>query len=228
MTARVVTACLANGALVALVAVGAVGCSNGSEPSTLETPAIVWPDGEPTGPYEDSEWVKAIRARDVSWAVADSQLDYSDPTLVEQLGYARAQDAAESAESARRRYAAGGEEWIVRTSVLDGPQGRAVLDLFEISDAEVEVVLCSSVPDENPDFRTVSTVRVTRDDAGRYRVEGTRDPVPEVATKTWDDYQAECDGADIRRGYFDPPFEPNLDPDATVIGPADESHYDVE
>lgn len=225
---RTIRVTITHATAAAIVASALVGCSDSREPSALETPAVVWPHGEPSGVHEASEWVQAIRSADLAWAVADANLDYSDPALVEQVGYASAEAATDQMASTRDRFAAGGDARFAHSSRLDGPQGRAVLDIFELSDTEADVVLCTSIPDENPDFRTVETIRVTRNEAGRYRVATSAGPVPASATETWEEYQAECDETAIHRGYFDPPFEPNLNPEAEVIGPADASTYSLD
>jgi len=225
---RTIRVTITHATVAAIVASALVGCSSSREPSVLETPSVVWPHGEPSGVHESSEWVQAIRSADLAWAVADANLDYSDPALVEKVGYATAEAAADRMASTRARFAAGGDAQFAHSALLDGPQGRAVLGIFELSDTEADVVLCTSVPNENPDFRTVETLRVTRNELGRYRVTISADPVPANATATWEEYQAQCDEAEIHHGYFDPPFEPNLDPEAKVTRPAEASKYSLD
>jgi hypothetical protein len=212
--------------MIALLLGSLMGCSDDPEPSVLETPDIVWPDGMPTGPYDDTEWMEAIRATDVTMAVAWSTLDFSDRSLVELLGYHGAQEAARNTEESRRYYSLAEEEYRLRHPGLYGPWGRTVLDQFETSDSEVELVVCTDRPDQGNGFRTVETWTMTRDSDGIYHSKSTFD-VPAAATKSYEDYRVECNAAEIRRGYFDPPFTPILDPEAPVIGPADESKYDL-
>ncbi len=47
------------------------------------TPDLVWPEGEPQGGLERSPWAQAVRARDLTFAVAFNARDVSDATFAE-------------------------------------------------------------------------------------------------------------------------------------------------
>jgi hypothetical protein len=57
------------------------GCTT-SAPLT-ERPALVWQDGEPTGPLEANPWVQALRTSDLEGQIASATLDFTTPALYE-------------------------------------------------------------------------------------------------------------------------------------------------
>ncbi len=223
MISRTLVGRVASGSMIALLLGSLMGCSADREPSVLETPDIVWPDGMPNGPYDNTEWVEALRARDVAREVALMTLDFSDRTYVKIWGYREAQKMAEQFEDTRSIKNAVKDYGFVLTPYFAGPPGLTVLDQFETSDSEVVLVVCNDRSDLAEGLRDVETVTITRDSDGRYRF----GPAPDEVTKRSSSYQEECDAAEIRLGYFDPPFTPILVGDAHVIGPADASKYDL-
>jgi hypothetical protein len=46
-------------------------------------PVLVWPDGEPDGPLEENEWVRAARAAEVAYSRAVNAADFSQGAIVD-------------------------------------------------------------------------------------------------------------------------------------------------
>ena len=214
------------GAGVGLMMLALAGCGDSREPSHLPTPAVVWPDGPPTGPYEDTEWVKAYRAEALASAVARNSMDFSDKTYVELTGYDVADKRADNYESTRERYFASGDESLLPSLVDLTPGDSLILDLMPVDDESVVLAECLRRPDDG--FQEVFAVRVESRGDGKYWVTVVPGGDFPPGSKSREDYQAECEAATIPRGFFDPVPEPNLDRDAKVIGPADESKYDLD
>jgi len=55
--------------------------------SNLKTPNIIWPDGAPSGPLEDSDWGQAYRHIEIELSTAQAFGDFSDPDLIAAVGY---------------------------------------------------------------------------------------------------------------------------------------------
>ena len=212
--------------LTVIAVLAAAGCSKGPEPSALETPNVVWPDGPPTGPYEDTEWVKAFRARELTEAVAWNAMDFSDITLVEAIGLEEASSLAQSRVEWRQKFKATGDEGAATNEVQTGPDGAVALDVIEDGAGGALVVMCvdARLVESGQQVRSWSVT--PRTESGFHVRHLGRDEV--TGGKSLEEYQAECEAATIPQGFFDPAPEPNLDPDAKVIGPADASKYDLD
>ena len=89
-------------ALVTLTALALAGCAKSAEASSLPTPAVVWEKGEPTGAEWDSEWATAYRDAEIQLSAANVFADFSDPDLVEAVGYDQAE--AEARTTAKNRF----------------------------------------------------------------------------------------------------------------------------
>ena len=202
------------------------GCADSREPSQLPTPAVVWPDGPPTGPYEDTEWVKAYRAQALAEAVAWNAMDFSDVALVEAIGLEEASSLAESRVEWRFKFKATGDEDAARAEVQTGPDGAVVLDVIEDGQGGAIVVTCVDARLVESG-QQVRSWRVTPHAESGFNVRHLgRDEV--AGGKPLETYLSECEAATIPQGFFDPVPEPNLDRDAKVKGPADASKYDLD
>ena len=214
--------------LTVIAVLAAAGCSKGPEPSTLETPNVVWPDGPPTGPYEDTEWVKAFRARELAEAVAWNAMDFSSNAFVEVVGRSDAADTAELRQSWHDRYSSTGDEQAATVAVMAGPDGSVILDLIPESDSRVTLVACVASRLRADGYQQAYIYRIESRGSGKYWVTVVSGGEFPPGSKSLEEYQAECEASTIPLGFFDPAPEPNLDPDAKVIGPADASKYDLD
>ncbi len=68
------------------------GCSESA--SHLEERSVVWPDGKPSGPLEDSEWGQVYRHAEIEMSLATGNGDFSDPDLIAAVGYDLAHEVA--------------------------------------------------------------------------------------------------------------------------------------
>lgn len=214
-----------------LLAVGALalgGCvDRAPEPSNLKTPNVVWPDGQPKGPFEDTEWVQAYRDAAVAEAVAWNAMDFSDPDLVESYSYETSSVAAGARKAAREKFVASGFSDVSLEKLKPGPAAFIVLDVFADEDSAL-LVACYEVDETNEaqPFRVVRVMEVFRMEVNAYLIDAPTRDTPANA-KTSDEYRAECDAAPpITTPLFDPAPTPNLDPDAKVIFPADRDKYE--
>ncbi len=183
------------GTLVTLAACGANG------PSVLETPNVIWPDGVPTGEYENDPAVKALRAALLAEAVAWNALDYSDPDLVYRWGLPPYPlDIAEELAYRADSYISRGLNEPARWTAL-GPQAFTVYEVAHTTNV-TSIVVCTPAPfsqhlDNFP--MLLLEYHVELFDDGSSRVEMTR---------TWDqadaDYFERCKTDSPVQGYFDP------------------------
>ena len=214
-------------AMLALAALSVTGCSTGPDPSDLATPEVVWPSGEPSGLFEDTEWVKAFRAEQVAEAVAWNAMDFSDKNLVESLGYQAAKDYAENRLSWRHDFVITGDAKIARENLMPGPEPTAVLDVIDDGSQGATLVVCSeSRLDQTGRQLYVYDARSRGE--GQHWVNGVSGNRLPSGAKSKDAYDAECEATTIPVGNFDPAPVPNLDPDAKVIGPAAKDKYNLD
>ncbi len=87
----------------ALLVASLSGCTQPAEASNLQTPAIVWENGEPSGPFWDTEWAAAYREATKQTALAHAYGDYSDPDYVAAVGYDNAYAVAKANSTFRFR-----------------------------------------------------------------------------------------------------------------------------
>lgn len=208
--------------MATIVTIAFAGCSTGPEPSALETPNVVWPLGTPTGPFETTEAVKALRAKQLAEAVAWNAMDFSDPSFVAFVGVQRASGFAETSLSWHNRFAHTGEERFAREAVMLGPEPTIILDVIDQGDGIVSLVVCTESRLGNSGRRVWHWIVTSRSDGG-FWVE-----VPPKYIQPTEAYEAECDAATIPIANFDPVPGPVLDPEAKVIGPADKSKYNFD
>lgn len=195
------------------------GCSSGREPSSLETPDVVWPSGAPSGAFEDTDAVKAFRAQEIAGAVAWNAMDFSDPSLVEAIGIERAASMAESREEWHSTFAATGEEKYAREEVMLGPEPTGILGVEDKSDGTVRLIGCveSRLVESG---RQVQAWILTPRESGGFRVD-----YDWSQSEFGEPYESDCAAMSLPTANFDPAPEPNLDREAKVVGPADESTY---
>ena len=205
-------------ALATLTLISLAGCSSSPEPSNLETPDVVWPDGDPFGGFEDDPAVQAIAMFFTDVAIATNARDFSDPDLVNSIGVDRAQNYADST---------GDDIWIhgPEKATALGPEPYLVLDVIP-GDTGTFVVMCGYGARDMVDSRRLFSYDVTLRPGQPALVESTRDLPAEAKTK--EEYGEQCGAAELPVGLFDPAPVPNMDPDAKVIGPADASKYDLD
>jgi hypothetical protein len=186
---------LLTAALAAVTAFSLASCGY-----DVDSPAVVWPDGEPAGPWEDDPWVQAVREADLQFAIAAVTLDYTSEGLADVVGVESAADSAlgRQADSFRERW-----------GYPIGPRPMVVLDVEESEDGSSAIVsVCQDLnwwidPDqpEPPDELngTPWQREVTLDEEGNRTVAyygGGSGP------------DATCDMSEAARGYFDPLPDP--------------------
>lgn len=186
------------------------GCS-GTAPSDLDTPEVLWPDGEPAGEFENNPAVVALREAFLQRAVAWNALDFSDPDLVYRWGldvktvegYAAWADQAEGNVE-------GGLDDPIEWTML-GPEPMEVLDVETRDDARV-VVVCLGREFVQRNFLT-GEVEENQNSTRRYSVEMFPDGSTMIESIGIDDgfddaLFEQCREAELVRGVFDP--EPEL------------------
>ena len=204
------------GVLLALAA-----CS-GNAPSALETPHVVYADGEPTGPFESDPAVNALRAALVAEAVAWNALDYSDPDLVYRWGLPL-DPLGVGEELAYRAHTqiSLGLDTPLRWTAL-GPQAMVVYDVDSTTDVTT-IVVCMPVRftlHSDDSAMLLEAYHVELFDDGSSRIEMTH-----ASDQASDDYFERCMADEPPQGYFEP--EPELfegGPD-DIKGPAPAEEY---
>lgn len=206
------------------------GCSSAG-PSDLDTPEVVWPDGEPAGEFEGDSAVVALRQAFVQDAVAWNALDFSDPDLVYRWGLPirRVEGSVALAD-----YAAGNVESELNDPIewtSFGPPPMEILDVETRADAPV-VTVCLGREFVQRNF-VKGDVEEFQNSTRRYSVEMFPDgssviePVP--IDNDFDDALFEqCREAELVRGVFEP--EPELfsgdGSDVKFPAPAEEYGFD--
>ena len=209
---------VAGASALGLTVLALAGCSESPEPSNLETPAVVWPDGDPFGGFEDDPAVQAVNTFFINLAIARNARDYSDPDLVESTGLDSAQYLADST---------GDDIWIhgPEKATALGPEPYLVLDVIP-GDTGTFVVMCGYGARDMVDSRGLFTYTVTLRQGKPALVVPERNPP--AGAKTKEEYGEQCGASEIPVGLFDPAPVPNMDPNPKVKGPADESKYDLD
>jgi hypothetical protein len=92
------------------VAMTLTGCTTKALPPA-DRPEIIWPDGEPEGPFEDNPWVQAVRESDAELMIAQVTRDFSSEKLGESstgsLIHSRLNNIRERAEDEKRAFPLG-------------------------------------------------------------------------------------------------------------------------
>ncbi len=191
--------------LVAVAIVGLVtGCAAGV-PEPVVTPAVVWPDGEPSSELESDPWVIATREAEIARAVAANSANFSDPAM-----------SARWDENYRMTFA-----WSVETGLLRGwaevalgPEPFEPLFVVEADDGRsAEVVGCSAlVPvllerDEGSPRTPWPRMlyRVVLGEDGERRVTGAGSPEGYVLPSGEVFEDETCDGVEVKVALFEPP-----------------------
>lgn len=206
------------GATVGLTVLALTGCGDSREPSHLETPAVVWPDGEVTGAFPDEPAAQAVQDYAIAFAVAWNAVDYSDPAFVELIGIEAATEAAQQREEKRRTTASSS----LYFTTMPGPERALVIDVVH-EGSTTSVITC--VTDKDAIGILVRYYLVEAREDGSYRLtRGSEGVVP--ANSDTITYTDACREQGIPQGLFEP--APTTDPDAKVVGPADASKYDLD
>ncbi|MCC2314197.1 hypothetical protein [Cellulomonas xiejunii] len=187
-------------AVVSLTAVIVAACAD-SEPAA--DPALVWVDGEPTGPLESDPWVRAVRAAELAFARASNVADFSRPDLVDSWTYFRIGGFVNRAE---------GELLHGTPRVYPGPRPLAPVAVRVADDGKsAKVAACVSqretLPAENDGNRwpndAIYTVELMVD--GHRRVRDAGPPLEPFLLADGTELTAEyCDTVHIPRAVFDP------------------------
>ncbi|WP_291379898.1 hypothetical protein [Demequina sp.] len=115
------------------------GCS--ASASDLEPPDIVWPDGMPSGPLEDSQWGQAYRNAEIQLSTAQAFGDFSDPDLIAAVGYDYADRAAWASSIAEFDIDTASQESI--DSYTAFASKGVIIDILEQPDGQsAEVLVC--------------------------------------------------------------------------------------
>ena len=168
----------------------------GCTPATpVPAPTVEWSPSAPTGPYEDTDWVQAIRSYNLEWALASNSHDLTSPALAE---VASSLDISLMAD--RLRQSAEDGEF----RFYPGPVPLEVVDLTEDGDsarvtgcrASPAWLISKDHPEPSTDDPTEAVYNLVRAESGEVRIEsiGGSD-IP-------------CDLSDAAVGLFDP--QPDL------------------
>lgn len=183
------------------LAVLLAGCTPAPEPAPA--PTIAWSPAEPSGTYEDTDWVQTIRIYTREWALAFNSHDFTSPALAEVVSSSQisrlAREQRGFAEDSEYKY-------------FPGPLPSTVVSLTEDGDT-ARVIVCEPTPawliskdhpEPSLDGATEAIYNLTRTDDGAVRIESIG------AT------EQTCDLSDASIGTFDP------QPDLSVSYSADD------
>lgn len=205
------------GATVA-TALTLAGCSDHREPTELETPDVVWPDGRPTDDWPNEPAVAALDTIRLNEALAANAGDWSDADLVNLIGVETAKAWAEHAD------------WTtVAVDHVPGPYAYAVVDVLHHEGFDT-VVFCTAVRTRSSNLYGTphaSYAAYTAEPTDHRRFTFVSDPPFTQAEQ--DAYDEQCAATELRVGYFDPAPVPDAElPEEEIIGPADASAYDLD
>ena len=168
----------------------------GCTPATpVPAPTVEWSPSAPTGPYEDTDWVQAIRAYNLEWALASNSHDLTSPALAEVTSSLNisllAIQLRRSAEKSDFRF-------------YPGPIPSEIIELTEDGDtARVRAcepstawLISKDHPEPSTDDATEAVYNLVRAESGEIRVESTGGS------------DTSCDLSDAAVGLFDP--QPDL------------------
>ncbi len=172
--------------------------SCGPADSNVEVPAIVWQNGEPSGPYENDRAVKAVREGDALLSAANNARDYSDLDLAGAVTRSVLLHAALGMEADINH----DRPWYV-----PGPRPMTVLSVKtnEKDSTDVDVRVCKAV-----DWALVPGKTTPRKPTLGYEAEYNVWVRPNHASvQNTMGSHTECDISEAAYGYFDP--QPELD-----------------